>query len=246
MYNAHLNTIPSAVIFKIETTGLDFVKDKICKFSASKYENGNLIDNLSLVINPGIDISEEASKINGLTKNDFIEKPMFKDVSEEIFEFIKNSDLIGFNIKSFGLKFLFKEFQLSGIYFNYLKINIIDLYDVFKETIENSYFEIAHHFLSGEIPTNDLNSVKDFYSYLSQRNMKIPERKYLDVSGNISIENGEFILKYGSENKFRNKKVYDMFALDVSYYTWMMKSDFVPIDTKLALASLYKLYKQKN
>lgn len=246
MYNAHLTTIPSAIILKIETTGLDFIKDKICKISASKYEHGNLVDNLSLLINPQIKMSEEASKVNGLTDSDLSDKPTFQEVSNEINTFLQNSDLIGFNLKTFGLKFLFKELHLSGIFFNYLKINIIDLYEVFKITIDNSYFEIAYKFLTGEMPSNDLNGVKDFYSYLSQRDIKIPDRKNLDVSGNISIEDGEFILKYGSENKFRNKKVYDMFSLDMSYYTWMMKSDFVPIDTKIALASLYKLYKQKN
>ena len=54
------------VLFDLETTGLNPESDAIIEISALKVKDGNIIDEFSTLVNPGMHIPFEASCVNGL------------------------------------------------------------------------------------------------------------------------------------------------------------------------------------
>ena len=92
--------------FDLETTGISIVNDRIVEISVLKIEkNGEEISKTWLV-NPTIPIPKIVSSIHGITDEMVKDKPTFKDVSNEIFSFIKDCDLAGFNSNKFDVPML--------------------------------------------------------------------------------------------------------------------------------------------
>ncbi len=94
------------VIFDIETTGLSPESDEIVDLSALKVEAGDIVDDFSMLVNPGIHIPDLASSINGITDDMVKDAPTMDQVIKFFKEFIGNSVLMGHNIKRFDLKFI--------------------------------------------------------------------------------------------------------------------------------------------
>jgi DNA polymerase-3 subunit epsilon len=84
--------------FDIESTGLNVVRDKIVQIAIIKYpKNGGEPEELDLMINPGIPISEEAMNVHGITPKMLSNKPSFQQVADQILKFIGDADLAGYN-----------------------------------------------------------------------------------------------------------------------------------------------------
>lgn len=67
------------IVFDLETTGLDFKKDRIIEFGAivlEKDENGKFIESnvINEIVNPGMEISEKITEITGITNEEIREK----------------------------------------------------------------------------------------------------------------------------------------------------------------------------
>lgn len=80
-------------LIDIETTGLD----KFCRvveFAALKIRNHKIVDQLSILINPGCSIPLEASKVNHITDEMLFDKPSIKEVSPKIYSFIGDDILV--------------------------------------------------------------------------------------------------------------------------------------------------------
>ena len=106
------------VIFDIETTGLDKSKDSIIQFAAIKYdlENNKLIDDLNLYIQPegSFEISVAAYFKHHISAKFLLDKPFFKDVADQIINFIGDCDIITFNGNGFDIPFLKNELNRVG------------------------------------------------------------------------------------------------------------------------------------
>lgn len=66
--NENITYPDSYVVWDLETSGLDPEKDRILEIGCMTVENGQPIDQWSMLLNYGIDIPEEVSKIHGITK----------------------------------------------------------------------------------------------------------------------------------------------------------------------------------
>lgn len=55
------------LIFDLETTGLNPSKERIIEIGALRVENGEIVDTLSILVNPGIEVPFYATKVNGIT-----------------------------------------------------------------------------------------------------------------------------------------------------------------------------------
>ena len=103
--------------FDIESTGLSVVSDKIVQIALIKYfPDDRPPSELNLLINPGIPISQEAMEVHGITPKQVSNKPTFQQVSKQLFEFIGESDLAGYNSNRFDVPMLMEEFALSLIH----------------------------------------------------------------------------------------------------------------------------------
>lgn len=101
--------ISNYIVFDLETTGISVVSDKIIEISALKVLNGQVVDEFTTLVNPLRPIPHAASMVNGITDDMVAEAPVFDEIFAEFMEFIGDLVLVGHNIHSFDLKFLYRE-----------------------------------------------------------------------------------------------------------------------------------------
>ena len=87
------------VVFDLETTGLDFLTNKVTEIGAVKIKNGVIVETFSTFINPQQEISEEITKLTSITNDMVKDAPLLEDVMPDFFKFCKNCILVGQNIQ---------------------------------------------------------------------------------------------------------------------------------------------------
>lgn len=96
------------VVFDLETTGVSAVKDDIIEISAIKVRDGEVVDTFSTLVNPMRHIPDMASAVNHITDDMVADQPLIHDVIPLFIEFIGDDVLVGHNIHSFDMKFLWR------------------------------------------------------------------------------------------------------------------------------------------
>ena len=120
------------VFFDVETTGLNVLRDRIVQIALIKYQKHKPQPiELQLLINPEIPISEESVSIHGFTSQDLANKPTFLQVGEQLFDFIGDADLAGYNAARFDIPMLIEEFDRIGLVFDMTGRRIIDVQRIF-------------------------------------------------------------------------------------------------------------------
>ena len=90
-----LNLQKPLVIFDLETTGLDIVKDRIIQISYIKiYPDGREVRGNELV-NPEKPIPNEVAQLTGITNDDVKDKPTFKQLAAKMTEVFTGADIAG-------------------------------------------------------------------------------------------------------------------------------------------------------
>ena len=103
----------SEIFLDIETTGLSF-KDSHRIVEIACIETNELIPTKRVfhkIINPERNVPEEAFKIHGFSTNFLKDKPKFKEIADELIDFINGNDLIIHNA-SFDIPFINHELKL--------------------------------------------------------------------------------------------------------------------------------------
>ena len=132
MEDIQINLTRDLVFFDVETTGLNVIRDRIVQIALVKlFKSGQPAEELSMLINPGIPISEESMQIHGITPKDLANKPVFAQVADKIWDFIGHSDLAGYNSNRFDVPMLMEEFARVGKEFDVSKRRLIDVQRIF-------------------------------------------------------------------------------------------------------------------
>jgi len=95
------------VAFDLETTGLTD-KDKIIEFGAARFENGKIKEEFDTLINPEMIVSNEVLLLTGIEKDKIKKAPLFKDVMDDITDFIGAFPLVAHNAP-FDISFIKRE-----------------------------------------------------------------------------------------------------------------------------------------
>ena len=77
------------------------------EMSALKVKNQKVTDTFSTLVNPGRHIPYGATAVNGITDNMVKDGPSIVQVMKDFLEFAGNHVLVGHNIHSFDMKFLY-------------------------------------------------------------------------------------------------------------------------------------------
>lgn len=133
---------PDYVVFDLETTGLSPEADEIIEISAVKVKGGAVISTFSSLVNPGRPIPKAASMVNGITDEMVAGEPGLKEVMDRFLPFIENQILVGHNIHSFDMKFLYH--AVSELYQKELANNYIDTLFMARSCLK----ELPHHRLT--------------------------------------------------------------------------------------------------
>lgn len=97
------------VVFDLETTGISRKTDEIIEISAIKVVSGKAVDEFTSLVNPLMHIPSPASSVNGIYDYMVKDAPTFETVFKDFIEFIGDAVLLGHNIYSFDLKFLYRD-----------------------------------------------------------------------------------------------------------------------------------------
>ena len=120
------------VIPDIETTGLNKATDHIIQFAALKIDRitGNLIDSINLYIRPegSYAITIQAYLRHHIKPADLVDKPTFREVCDQIKDFMEGCDILTYNGNAFDLPFIKAEFLKIGKDIDFTKYNCYDAY----------------------------------------------------------------------------------------------------------------------
>lgn len=111
------------VVFDIETTGLDTWNDRIVEIGAVKVEDGQVIEEFDMLINPGIPMPPNVSAINNTYDDMLVTAENPGVVLYQFYQFVKDVDfLVGQNARRFDYPFLESEFDRHFIKFEPFKV----------------------------------------------------------------------------------------------------------------------------
>ena len=97
------------VLFDLETTGISCNTDEVIEISALKVRNGRIAEEFSELVNPGMPIPYAASRVNNITDRMVNDAPHFDQVLERFLDFAGDDVLVGHNICTFDMKFIYRD-----------------------------------------------------------------------------------------------------------------------------------------
>lgn len=152
-----LNLQKPLVIFDLETTGLDLVKDRVIQLSYIKvYPNGREVRG-NVLVNPEKPIPDEVVQLTGITNDDVKDKPTFKQLAAQLSDVFNGSDIAGFNSNHFDVPLLAEEFLRAGIDFDFSKSRLIDVQTIFHK-MERRNLAAAYKFYCGRKMEEDFEA----------------------------------------------------------------------------------------
>lgn len=152
-----LNLQKPLVIFDLETTGLDLVKDRVIQISYIKvYPDGREVRGNEL-INPEKVIDPIITQLTGISNDDVKDKPTFKQLAAKLNEVFTGSDIAGFNSNHFDVPLLAEEFLRAGIDFDFSKCRLIDAQTIFHK-MERRNLAAAYKFYCGRKMEDDFEA----------------------------------------------------------------------------------------
>jgi DNA polymerase-3 subunit epsilon len=259
-----LNLKRPILIFDLETTGVNVVKDRIVEISYIKvFPNGTEEQNTQR-INPEMDIPAESSAVHGIYNEDVKDKPTFKEYAKTLVKVLEGSDLGGFNSNNFDIPLLAEEFIRAGVDFDFNRRKFIDVQVIFHK-MERRTLIAAYKFYCGKDLKNAHSAAADTlatYEILKAQLDRYNGVDYDDLKGNITqpvINDIDKLSEFSSHNrnvdfagriifndegievfnfgKYKGIPVTEVFEKDQGYYSWILKSDF-PEYTKKILTQI--------
>ncbi len=266
-----LNLSKPLVILDLETTGLNLVTDHIVECCLLKIQTDGTTTIKTHLINPGVPIPPETTKIHGISDSDVADKPSFKELAHELNSFIGHADLAGYNSNKFDIPFLIEEFLKADIDFSLKGRRLIDVQNIFHK-MEPRNLKAAYKFYCGRDIINAHTAEADTmatYEILMAQIEKYQNAVYTDNYGKESqpIKNDMQALhdfSFNSKNadivghivynekkqetfnfgKYKGRVVEEVLKTDLSYYDWILKSAFPELTKRLI--QMIKLRTQQN
>ena len=152
-----LNLTKPIVIFDLETTGIDLVKDRIIQISYIKVYPDGKEERGNELVNPEKPIDSAITQLTGITNEDVKDKPTFKQLGQKLAEKFRNCDFAGFNSNHFDIPLLAEEFLRAGVDFDFSKSRMIDACTIFKR-MERRNLAAAYKFYCGRKMEDDFEA----------------------------------------------------------------------------------------
>ncbi len=135
------------VIFDLETTGLE----PDCRIVQIAMTRGDRI--LTYLVNPGMPIPPESTKIHRITDEDVKDKPAFCEIVDEVLTFIEGSVLSGFNVRKFDIPVLRREVSACGRPFPALPV--LDLFELNQKMNPRSLAWFYEHYTGEPLDSDE-------------------------------------------------------------------------------------------
>ncbi len=239
------------VFIDLETTGINIAIDRIIEIAIIKI----LPDKTKVVkhklINPQMPISKASTEIHGITDDKVKGAPTFKEVANELKQFIDNADLSGYNSNRFDIPLLMEEFLRAGISLDMNNRRMLDVQTIFhmmeKRTLEAAYkFYCKKELTNAHSAEADASATWEILEAQLERYGNLGEtidtvlqftgeEKYVDFAKRFVMDNDVEVFNFG---KHKGRSVAEVLQAEPQYYDWMMKGDF-PLHTKQKLTEIF-------
>jgi DNA polymerase-3 subunit epsilon len=246
------------VFFDLETTGTDHAKDRIVELAFVKLNPDGRRDSYVKRLNPGMPIPASVTAIHGISDEDIKDAPMFKHIAHELFEWIKNCDMGGYNSSKFDLPLLAEEFLRSGISVDFTERHMIDVQQVFfkmeartlsaaykfycDKTLENAHSAEQDILATIEVLEAQLDRYNDLSNEVKALHDFTNTEQYVDYARRILLKDGHPVFNFG---KYKGRKVEEIFTIEPQYYDWMMQADF-SLHTKQKISEILNKMKLRK
>lgn len=152
-----LNLQKPLVIFDLETTGLDIVKDRIIQISYIKVFPDGREERGNNLVNPEKPIPDVVVQLTGISNEDVQGQPTFKEIAQTINKIFADSDIAGYNSNHFDVPLLAEEFLRANIDFDFSKRNMIDVQTIYHK-MERRNLAAAYKFYCGRKMEEDFTA----------------------------------------------------------------------------------------
>lgn len=274
-----LNLTRPLLFFDIESTGLNIPADSIIELSFVKIFPGGEQRIKTWRIKPWDydgrcqrPINPDASKVNGITDDMLVDCPRFCEVVDEVVDWLRDSDLAGFNSAKFDLPMLAEELERVKFYLGKtididlhepLMVDVLNIYHAMEpRNLKAAYrfycggqdFENAHSAEADTVATYEvLKGQLDRYADVEGNEKRLKNdvnalsayvgRKYVDFSGHLIYnDRNEPVVNFG---KHKGKTARQVFNTDPSYFAWIAQGTFT-LDTKAQFARLEQQFKRER
>ncbi len=234
----------------LETTGTNLGTDRIVEIAIVKIAKDQSKVVKRKLINPEMPIPVGASDVHGITDDMVKDAPSFKQVANELKQFLDHCDLAGYNSNRFDIPLLVEEFLRAGLEFDMAQRKLLDVQKVFhlmeQRTLSAAYKFYCNKTLEGahsaevdatatwEVLLAQLEKYPQLGNTVESVLKVIGEEPVVDFARRFVFQNGIEVFNFG---KHKGRPVADVLKAEPQYYDWMMKGDF-PLHTKQKLTEL--------
>ena len=223
----------------LETTGINISTDRIVEIAIVKIGLDGTKQVKRRLVNPEMPIPKASSEVHGITDEMVKDAPSFKQIANEVKQFMEGSDIGGYNSNRFDVPMLNEEFLRAGISVDIETRKLLDVQKVFHmmeqrtlsaayqfychKTLEDAHTAEADATATWEILVAQIerypqigNSVESIVKFTG-------EDEIIDFARRLIYDNGIPVFNFG---KHKGKPVVQVLKEEPQYYDWMMKGDF--------------------
>jgi DNA polymerase-3 subunit epsilon len=241
---------PLAVI-DIEATGMNLSTDRIVEIAIVRINTDQSRVVKRKLINPQMAMPPVVTAIHGITDEMVANAPTFKQVANEIKQFIEPCDLAGYNSNRFDVPLLVEEFLRADIDFEMKGRRLLDVQKIYhmmeQRTLSAAYkfycekdLEGAHGAEADALATCEVLAAQILkYEQLGNSIDSVlkftGEEQVVDFARRFILDNGVELFNFG---KYKGRSVSEVLKAEPQYYDWMMKGDFT-LHTKKKLTEIF-------
>lgn len=261
------------LFFDIESTGLNIASDAIIELSFVKIfpdaeeriktwrvRPWDYTNNCQKRITPS------AQAVHGISDDELKDCPRFSEIADEVLDWLKGSDLAGFNSTKFDLPMLAEELERVRKYTD--KDVSVNLHDMKMVDVQNIYhvmeprnLKAAYRFYCGQELENAHAAEADTlatYEVLKSQLDKYPEtlkndvdflsnfserQKTVDYAGRLIFnDKKEPVINFG---KHKGKTAREVYQTEPSYFSWIENGEFT-LDTKRQFSILRQQFETEK
>jgi len=243
-------TKPLAIL-DIEATGMNLGTDRMVEIAIIRINTDGSKSVKRKLLNPEMPITAAISEIHGITNEMVKDAPAFRQVANEIRQFLEHCDLAGYNSNRFDIPMLAEEFLRAGLEFEFKGRKLLDVQKIFH-LMEQRTLGAAYKFYCNELLSDahsaevDANATWEVLQAQVSRYPQlgntvdtilkcIGEDFYVDFARRMILENGVEVFNFG---KHKGRSVSEVLKTEPQYYDWMMKGDFA-LHTKKKLTEVF-------
>ena len=270
-----LNLKKPLLFFDIESTGLNIASDSIIELCFVKIMPDNekkvktwRVKPWDYANNCQREINPSAQAVHGISAEDLKDCPTFYQISDEVVEWISDSDLAGFNSAKFDLPMLAEEIERVRRYTDKkLEVDLhamqmVDVQNIFHAMeprtlkaaylfycgleLENAHAAEADTLATYEVLKGQLDRYKEdprIENDVDKLAKFSTKQRIVDYAGRLILnDKDEPVVCFG---KHKGKTAREVYFSEPSYFAWIDNGDFT-LDTKRQFANLKASYEAEK